>query len=139
MIKDSYANCFVPFLAPYFREIVIIDPRYYYDDLSMLVDSEGSTDVLYLYNANTFFQDTSLAPVLEAAAFSGADVNTDSDQGTTSQTNTTDENAQNSTTQTGETAEDNESSADQTGEEQTDQSNTENKDQNTDNQNDDNI
>lgn len=139
LIKDSYANCFVPFLAPYFREIVIIDPRYYYDDLSMLVDSEGITDVLYLYNANTFFQDTSLAPVLEAAASSGADVNTDSDQETTSQTNTTDENAQNSTTQTGGTAADNESSADQTGEEQTDQSNTENKDQNTDNQNDDNI
>lgn len=139
LIKDSYANCFVPFLAPYFREIVIIDPRYYYDDLSMLVDSEGITDVLYLYNANTFFQDTSLAPVLEAAASSGADVNTDSDQETTSQTNTTDENAQNSTTQTGGTAEDNESSTDQTGEEQTDQSKTENKDQNTDNQNDDNT
>ena len=34
----------------------------------MLVETEEITDVLYLYNANTFFQDTSLAPLLEEAA-----------------------------------------------------------------------
>ena len=60
VLKDSYANCFLPFLAPYYREIVVVDPRYYYDDLAMLVETEEITDVLYLYNANTFFQDTSL-------------------------------------------------------------------------------
>ncbi len=70
VLKDSYANCFLPFLAPYYREIVVVDPRYYYDDLAMLVETEEITDVLYLYNANTFFQDTSLAPLLEAAAVS---------------------------------------------------------------------
>ena len=68
VLKDSYANCFLPFLAPYYREIVVVDPRYYYDDLAMLVETEEITDVLYLYNANTFFQDTSLAPLLEEAA-----------------------------------------------------------------------
>ena len=46
---------------------------YYYDDLAMLVETEEITDVLYLYNANTFFQDTSLAPLLEAAAAEPAD------------------------------------------------------------------
>ena len=101
LLKDSYANCFLPFLAPYYREIIVIDPRYYYDDLSMLVDAEGITDVLYLYNANTFFQDTSLAPVLEAAASSGTDESADGDQ--------------NSTGQTGGGAQDNTTSADQGG------------------------
>lgn len=24
-----WANCFLPLLAPYYREIVVIDPRYY--------------------------------------------------------------------------------------------------------------
>ena len=32
VIKDSFANCFVPFLAPYYREIVVVDPRYYSGD-----------------------------------------------------------------------------------------------------------
>lgn len=73
VLKDSYANCFLPFLAPYYREIVVVDPRYYYDDLAMLVETEEITDVLYLYNANTFFQDTSLAPLLEAATADSAE------------------------------------------------------------------
>ena len=64
LIKDSYANSFVQFLATHYSDIVMVDPRYYYDDIEKLVKSEGITDILYLYNANTFFQDNSLAPVL---------------------------------------------------------------------------
>lgn len=29
LIKDSFADCFVQFLTPYYREIVVVDPRYY--------------------------------------------------------------------------------------------------------------
>ena len=29
VIRDSFANCFIPFLTPYYREIVVVDPRYY--------------------------------------------------------------------------------------------------------------
>lgn len=64
LIKDSYANSFVQFLTPYFNEIVIVDPRYYYEDIDKLISEEGITDLLYLYNANTFFSDNNLAPVL---------------------------------------------------------------------------
>lgn len=64
LIKDSYANSFMQFLTPYFNEIVIVDPRYYYDDIEKLIKEEGITDLLYLYNANTFFSDNNLAPVL---------------------------------------------------------------------------
>lgn len=60
VIKDSYANSLVPFLAPYYRKIVMVDPRYFYDDLEELIQVEEIQEVLYLYNANTFYSDTSL-------------------------------------------------------------------------------
>lgn len=60
LLKDSYANCLVPFLAPHYRTIVMVDPRYYYGNLEELIQVEGIQEVLYLYNANTFFADTSL-------------------------------------------------------------------------------
>ena len=66
LIKDSYANCFVQFLLPYYRNIIIIDPRYYYDDIDKLVHDNEITDVLFLYNVNTFMEDNSLADVLAA-------------------------------------------------------------------------
>lgn len=64
VFKDSYANCFVPFLIPYFDEIVMIDARYYYDNVQTLIDNKGITDVLFLYNMDTFLNDNSLADVL---------------------------------------------------------------------------
>jgi len=64
IFKDSYANCMVQFLYPYFDHITIIDPRYYYDNIDLVIKSEGITDVLFLYNADTFLGDTSLADVL---------------------------------------------------------------------------
>ena len=60
VLKDSYANCLVPFLAPHYRTIIMVDPRYYYDNLEELITVEGVNEILYLYNANTFFSDTSL-------------------------------------------------------------------------------
>lgn len=64
LFKDSYANCFVQFLYPYYDHIIMVDPRYYYDDLENLVATQSITDVLYLYNADTFLSDSSLADVL---------------------------------------------------------------------------
>lgn len=64
VLKDSYANSFVPFLLPYYEEIVMVDPRYYYDTMDDIVSLYEINEVLFLYNANTFFQDTSLKLVL---------------------------------------------------------------------------
>lgn len=64
LFKDSYANSFVQFLTPYFREIVMVDPRYYYEDIENVISSKKVTDVLFLYNINTFLGDNSLADVL---------------------------------------------------------------------------
>lgn len=60
VLKDSYANSFIPFLAQHYRKIIMIDPRYYYGDLEQLLQVENVQEILYLYNANTFFADTSL-------------------------------------------------------------------------------
>ncbi len=67
LVKDSYANCFVQFLTPYFDRILITDPRYFYDSADALIAREGVTDVLLLYNASTYFADTSLADMLGTA------------------------------------------------------------------------
>lgn len=64
VLKDSYANCFVPFLAGDYTEIILVDPRYYADDLELLLKSEYVTDVLYLYNADTLAADSDLKTVI---------------------------------------------------------------------------
>lgn len=64
VFKDSYANCLLPFLIPDFSEITVIDPRYYYGDIDMEILGDRYTDMLFLYNANTLSEDSSLAPVL---------------------------------------------------------------------------
>ena len=66
IFKDSYANCFVQFLTPYFSRIILVDPRYYYEDVSILMKQNQITDVLFLYNLDTFLSDNALADVLES-------------------------------------------------------------------------
>ena len=68
IFKDSYANCFIPFLTPYFREILVVDPRYYTGNLEELMEQNRLTDVLFLYNGNTFFQDRMLSGVLASGS-----------------------------------------------------------------------
>ncbi len=64
LFKDSYANCVIQFLYPYFERIVMVDPRYYYDHAADLLTQNEITDVLYLYNLDTFCTDTTLADAL---------------------------------------------------------------------------
>lgn len=66
VIKDSYANSFIPFLLPYYQSITIVDPRYYYDSIETLIKDRKIQDVVFIYNANTFFQDSSLSDMLQA-------------------------------------------------------------------------
>jgi len=64
IFKDSYANCLIPFLVPEFKLITVVDPRYYYNDIDALVTANSYTDVLYVYNVNTFAEDNNLRLVL---------------------------------------------------------------------------
>jgi len=64
VFKDSYANAFMQFLLPYYGTIYMVDPRYYSDDIDSLISTGEITDILFLYNVNTFAEDNSIASVL---------------------------------------------------------------------------
>lgn len=68
VVKDSYANSFVPFLIPYYNEIVMVDPRYYYENIDTLINNKNITDVLFLYNMDTFLNDNSIEGVFKNEA-----------------------------------------------------------------------
>ena len=56
IIKDSYANSFVPFLTGHFSEIYMVDLRYYGEDIKSLVEENQIESLLMLYNVKTFFE-----------------------------------------------------------------------------------
>ncbi len=64
VVKDSYANCMLSMLTPFFGKIVVVDPRYTKEKLSGIIEENGFSHILFLYNLNTFLEDTSLADVL---------------------------------------------------------------------------
>lgn len=66
LIKDSYANSLIPFLSQNYRKIVVVDPRYFYDNIDDIIKSNDITDVLFVYNANTFFMDNSLEMMINS-------------------------------------------------------------------------
>ncbi len=57
LIKDSYANCFVPYLTALYDEITVIDLRYYHAGMRALMEERGYTDVLVLYNLPNFLSE----------------------------------------------------------------------------------
>ncbi len=50
ILKDSYANSMIPFLAMNFSEIHIIDLRYYNQDIYSYMDKNGITDTAAIYS-----------------------------------------------------------------------------------------
>ncbi|EJW15119.1 DHHW family protein [Paenibacillus alvei] len=60
VIKDSYANSFVPFLTSHFSEIYMVDLRYDEGDVAALAKQHQIHDMLILYNMNTFIEDPSI-------------------------------------------------------------------------------
>ncbi len=60
VIKDSYANCFVPFLMESFDQITMIDLRYYKKSVQELLRENNYEQVLVLYEISNFAQDTNL-------------------------------------------------------------------------------
>ena len=65
VVKDSYANCMIPMLTPYYDSIIVVDPRYYYDNIYDLIQSSGINEVMFLYNVNSYVTDNSLEDVLD--------------------------------------------------------------------------
>lgn len=60
MIKDSFANCFLPFLAEDYENIVVADMRHLNIGVDMLLRKYKPTNVLVLYNTIQFMRDKEL-------------------------------------------------------------------------------
>ena len=60
LIKDSFANCFIPFLTEYYSEIVVVDPRYYSGTIHDVMDTYPVDDILFLYSGATFLNDNNI-------------------------------------------------------------------------------
>lgn len=60
VVKDSYANCFVPYLAQDFERIVVVDLRYLNMSLRQLAEQYQVTDLLVLYNVQSFATELSV-------------------------------------------------------------------------------
>lgn len=63
LVKDSWANCLIPFLTPYYREIIVIDPEVYEGEFSQVMKEYKITSVLFLYNGNHFIEENGLEEV----------------------------------------------------------------------------
>ena len=60
IIKDSFANAFVPFAVNHFEETVVVDLRFYNGNLNELIAENNITDLLVLYNVIGFATDTNV-------------------------------------------------------------------------------
>ncbi len=60
IIKDSYAHCLAPFFTSHYSEITLVDLRYINIAISELVDVESYSQILVMYNATNFAEDTNI-------------------------------------------------------------------------------
>lgn len=60
VIKDSYANSYIPFLTQHYSEITMLDMRYIDVPYNEIIDTNDYNQVLFLYNYSTFAQDKNI-------------------------------------------------------------------------------
>lgn len=60
VVKDSFANSFVPLILNQYDNIYMVDLRYYNGDMESYLSEHDITDVLVLYNISNFISDKNL-------------------------------------------------------------------------------
>lgn len=60
VVKDSYANSFIPYLTANYAKIGVVDFRNFKYGLDSTIAKEGYDEILILYNFQTFIADTNL-------------------------------------------------------------------------------
>ena len=60
VVKDSYANSFIPYLTENYAKIGVVDFRNFKYGLDSTISQEGYDQILILYNFQTFIADTNL-------------------------------------------------------------------------------
>lgn len=64
IIKDSFANAYIPFLLNDYETIHIIDPRYYHGDIDEYCNDNNINECLFLYNIKNFCEDKNISASL---------------------------------------------------------------------------
>lgn len=66
LVKDSFANCFVPFLLEDYDRIIMLDYRYGKTPVGKILgENEDITDILVLFNTEKFMQNTKLGKLAD--------------------------------------------------------------------------
>jgi hypothetical protein len=65
LVKDSYANAFVPFLTMDYRQIIVLDLRYVKEALADILDRYEPDDLMFLYNIGTFSEENATYKLLD--------------------------------------------------------------------------
>ena len=66
LVKDSFANCFVPFLAEDYDQIIMVDYRYGKVPVKDTMEQyKDITDVLVMFNTEKFMQNTKLSKLAD--------------------------------------------------------------------------
>lgn len=60
IIKDSYANSFIPFLVNHFEEIHVLDLRFYNKNIINYLNENNLEEILIYYNIKNFCEDKNL-------------------------------------------------------------------------------
>lgn len=63
VIKDSYANSFIPFITKHYSKVHVIDPRYYKGKISDYIKENNLKNVLFLYNVGTLDSDLGILTI----------------------------------------------------------------------------
>ncbi len=61
VLRDSYGHCTAPFIAEDYRDVILIDLRYYRDSLLPLIKEYGVTELAVLYGLDSMLTDTNSA------------------------------------------------------------------------------
>ena len=60
IIKDSFSNSFVPYLLEDYDEIIVLDLRYFEGNITDVIQSQGTTQILFLYEVSNLLTDNGI-------------------------------------------------------------------------------
>lgn len=60
VIKDSFSHCFAPFLADNYKKVILVDLRYFNQDVTQMIQEEDPEQVLVLYGIDNFADDSNI-------------------------------------------------------------------------------
>lgn len=63
ILRDSYMHCLAPFLADNYRQIILVDARYYKMPVSDIVRNEDVDEILILYSLDSFVNSSDIAGI----------------------------------------------------------------------------